>query len=34
VQASAEALPDKVTSPDGFLAGKDSGSMFYVLRLA
>jgi hypothetical protein len=24
---------DTVTSPDGFLSKKDSGSMFYVIRL-
>ena len=33
VPASDAALPDSVSSPDGFLAAKDSGSMFYVLRL-
>jgi len=34
VRASAAALPGEPTSPDGFIAGKDSGSMLYVLRLA
>lgn len=34
VRKSAEPLEDTVTSPTGFLAGKDSGGMFYVLRLA
>jgi hypothetical protein len=30
---SSVPLADCVTSRDGFIAGKDSGSMFYVLRL-
>jgi hypothetical protein len=34
VRRSAEPLPDTVTSPDGFLSSKDSGSMLYVIRLA
>ena len=34
VYASAEPLDDTVTSPDGFLSDKDSGSMLYVIRLA
>ena len=34
VRRSAEPLADTVTSPDGFLSGKDSGSMLYVVRLA
>jgi hypothetical protein len=34
VPASAEALAGQVTSADGFLSGKDSGCMFYVIRLA
>ena len=34
VRPSAEPLADTVTSPDGFLSSKDSGSMLYVLRLA
>jgi hypothetical protein len=34
VGRSAEPLADTVTSPDGFLSGKDSGSMLYVVRLA
>lgn len=33
VRQSAEPLPDIVTSRNGFLADKDSGSMFYVIRL-
>jgi hypothetical protein len=33
VRRSAEPLADTVTSPDGFLSGKDSGSMLYVIRL-
>jgi hypothetical protein len=32
VRRSAEPLADIVTSPDGFLSGKDSGSMLYVIR--
>ena len=31
---SEEPLDDTVTSPDGFLSSKDSGSMAYVIRLA
>jgi hypothetical protein len=33
VRRSAEPLVDSVTSPDGFLSDKDSGSMLYVIRL-
>lgn len=33
VKASTEALEGHVTSTDGFLSGKDSGCMFYVIRL-
>lgn len=33
VTPSDTPLPDVVTSPDGFVAAKDSGCMFYVLRL-
>jgi hypothetical protein len=33
VRRSAEPLADTVTSPDGFLSSKDSGSMLYVIRL-
>jgi hypothetical protein len=32
--ASSEGCPEVVSSPCGFLAAKDSGCMFYVLRLA
>jgi hypothetical protein len=34
VRKSAEPLEGFVTSPDGFVSDKDSGSMFYVIRLA
>lgn len=34
VRKSAEPLEDVVTSPNGYLSNKDSGGMFYVLRLA
>jgi hypothetical protein len=34
VRQSAAPLDDTVTSPDGFLSSKDSGSMLYVIRLA
>ena len=34
VRPSAEPLADIVTSPDGFLSAKDSGSMLYAIRLA
>jgi hypothetical protein len=34
VRESEEPLADVVTSPDGFLSEKDSGSMLYVIRLA
>ena len=34
VRKSAEPLEDVVTSPNGYLSDKDSGGMFYVLRLA
>jgi hypothetical protein len=33
VRRSSEPLADTVTSPDGFLSSKDSGSMLYVIRL-
>jgi hypothetical protein len=33
VRQSAEPLENTVTSPNGFLSNKDSGSMFYVIRL-
>ena len=33
VRVSAEPLPDTVTSADGFVSSKDSGSMLYVIRL-
>jgi hypothetical protein len=33
VRQSDAPLADSLTSPDGFLAGKDSGSTFYVIRL-
>ncbi len=34
VRQSAKPLEDTVTSPDGFLSDKDSGSMFYVIHLS
>ncbi len=34
VRKSAESLEGVVTSPNGFLSDKDSGGMFYVIRLA
>jgi len=34
VRKSSEPLEDVVTSPNGFLSDKDSGGMFYVVRLA
>lgn len=34
VPASPAPLPDGVSSPDGYVAAKDAGSMYYVLRLA
>jgi len=34
VRKSAESLEGTVTSPNGFLSNKDSGCMFYVIRLA
>ena len=34
VRRSGEAPADIVTSPDGFLSSKDSGSMLYVIRLS
>jgi hypothetical protein len=34
VRKSEEALEGVVTSPNGFLSDKDSGGMFYVIRLA
>ena len=34
VPESAEPLDGVTTSPDGFLSDKDSGGMFYALRLA
>ena len=33
VRKSAEPLEGVVTSPNGFVSDKDSGSMFYVIRL-
>ncbi len=33
VRKSAEPLKGVVTSPDGFVSDKDSGGMFYVIRL-
>ena len=33
VRQSVEPLADTVTSPNGFLSNKDSGCMFYVIRL-
>ena len=33
VRQSREPLADMVTSPNGFLSNKDSGCMFYVIRL-
>ncbi|MGR8981751.1 MAG: hypothetical protein ACU84H_16905 [Gammaproteobacteria bacterium] len=33
VHRSAEPLEDIVTSPNGWLSDKDSGCMFYVIRL-
>ena len=34
VHKSTEPLEDVTTSPNGFLSDKDSGGMFYVIRLA
>ena len=34
VRKSDEPLEGVVTSSEGFLADKDSGGMFYVIRLA
>ncbi len=34
VRNSAEPLEGLTTSPNGFLSDKDSGGMFYVIRLA
>jgi hypothetical protein len=34
VRKSAEPLEGITTSPNGFLSDKDSGGMFYVIRLA
>jgi hypothetical protein len=34
VRQSAAALEDVATSSSGFLSDKDSGSMFYLIRLA
>jgi hypothetical protein len=34
VLKSAEPLEGLTTSPNGFLSDKDSGGMFYVIRLA
>ncbi len=34
VSKSAQPHKDEVTSPNGFLSDKDSGGMFYVIRLA
>ena len=33
VRQSAESLEGAVTTPNGFLSDKDSGSMFYVIRI-
>jgi hypothetical protein len=33
VRESDEPLEGVVTSPNGFLSDKDSGGMFYVIRL-
>ncbi len=33
VHESTEPLEHRVTSPDGFISNKDSGSIFYVIRL-
>jgi hypothetical protein len=34
VRRSDEPLEGAVTSPNGFVSDKDSGGMFYVIRLA
>ena len=34
VPKSDEPLEDVTTSPNGFLSDKDSGGMFYVIRLS
>jgi hypothetical protein len=34
VPKSDEPLEDVLTSPNGFLTDKDSGGMFYVIRLS
>ena len=34
VAKSGEPLPDEVSSPDGYLSDKDSGSMFYLINLS
>ena len=34
VASSATPLPDQVSSPDGYLSDKDSGSMFYLINLS
>jgi len=34
LRQSVEPVADTVTSPDGFLSSKDSGSMLYVVRLS
>jgi hypothetical protein len=34
VRRSDEPLEGVTTSPDGFLSNKDSGGMFYVIRLS
>jgi hypothetical protein len=34
VRKSEEPLEGITTSPNGFLSDKDSGGMFYVIRLA
>src|SRR5262249_55259258 len=34
VRQSSEPLADTVTTPDGFLSSKDSGSMLYAIRLS
>ena len=33
VKESLEPLPDETSTKDGFLSAKDSGCMFYVIRL-
>jgi hypothetical protein len=33
VKESLEPLPDETSTPDGFLSAKDSGCMFYIIKL-